>query len=149
MERHLKERHSKWTFLRSTAIYWLYWFKKICKWLNIFKLRGNILILILIYRYTDTIYWYKTYAKEDYLAKTLDWGYTYKYRKRQDFLCVLLFCNIWKQQWTLQVYVENILWKNAPTGPATPYCWGPGGVILKLNCDTHLAKLLSTFNCKT
>ena len=24
-----------------------------------------------------------------------------------------------------------------------------GGVILKLNCDTHLAKLLSTFNCKT
>ena len=55
-------------------------------------------------------------------------------------------------------YMEQIFKSSsgASTGLSTPYCWdlqewGSDTILytLKLNCDTHLAKLLSTFNCKT
>ena len=55
-------------------------------------------------------------------------------------------------------YMEQIFKTSsgASTGPSTPFCWdlqewGSDTILytLKLSCDTHLTKLLSTFNCKT
>ena len=55
-------------------------------------------------------------------------------------------------------YMEQIFKTSsgASTGLSTPYCWdlqewGSDTILytLKLSCDKHLAKLLSTINCKT
>ena len=90
------------------------------------------------------------------LAKIFDREYTNIYRHKDDkdtenfkiFLCAIFILDPWKQQ-------RQLHGTNTSSGASTDYLHHTaetcrsGGVILKLNCDTHLAKLLSTFNFKT
>ena len=88
-----------------------------------------------------------------------DREYTYIYRYKDDkdtenfmiFLCALFILE------SLETTMTNT-WNKYSKHPLVPLLdylhhtaetCRSGGVILKLNCDTHLAKLLSTFNLKT
>ena len=93
-------------------------------------------------------------CKEDLAKKSLTDTHTYTMIKIQKtlrfFLCALVI-----------LYLETtktITWNKYSKHPLVPLLdylhhtadtCRSGGVILKLNCDTHLAKLLSTFNFKT
>ena len=88
--------------------------------------------------------------------------YTYIYRYKDDkdtenfkiFLCALFILQYLESLETTMTITWNKYSKH-PLVPLMDYLHHTaetcrsGGVILKLNCDTHLAKLLSTFNFKT
>ena len=96
---------------------------------------------------------YPKYMQRRPCQEIFDREYTYIYRYKDDkdtenfkiFLCAIFILDPWKQQ-------RQLHGTNTSSGASTDYLHhtaGSGGVILKLNCDTHLAKLLSTFNFKT